>query len=62
MLAKIPKLVKAINNAYLITKIVAAIAANPILYIGQKFEINALIKAIAQKFDMVFIKTAPTSR
>jgi len=57
LFAKAPKLVEAINSAYLVTKVAAAIAASFILYIGQKFEINTLIKATAQKFNIVFIKT-----
>ena len=57
MLAKALKLVKAINNAYLAIEVATAIAASLIPYIGQKFEINVLIEAIARKLNTVFIKT-----
>ena len=56
MFAKILKLVETINNTYLVTEVTAAIAVSFILYISQKFEVNALVKAMAQKFDTVFIK------
>jgi len=39
-----------------------AIAASFIPYIGQKFKVNILVKIIAQKFDIVFIKTILASQ
>ena len=55
-------MVKARNGAYLAINIAITVAANLIPLIGQKFEVNALIKTTAQKFDPVFTKIALTGQ